>query len=88
MLSIYDRDIEGNGILTYHAVRYSYIGVIMSHLFLIVSCYVMEQWFSLIINLVTLCFAFYMYLLFAKTPLMFDNIVEMCRDLKMEEPKQ
>lgn len=88
MLSIYDRDIEGNGVLTYHAVRYSYLGVILSHLFLILSCYVRKQYIPLTINVVCLIFTLYLYFLFKKTPLQFDNIVSMCKDLKITEPKQ
>lgn len=86
MFCVYEKDIEGNGIMTDLAVRYTYIGVIMSHFFLIFSCFMKKQYLACIMNLILLVCTIYLYILFSRSALNMDHILDMCPDIDQSEP--
>ena len=86
MFSVYEKDIEGNGIMTDLAVRYTYIGVIMSHFFLIFSCFMKKQYIPFVMNLILLVCTLYLYILFGRSTLNMESILDMCTDIDKSEP--
>lgn len=85
---IYERDFEGNGVMTYHAVKYSQIGILMSHVFLVLSCFLRKEYLPGIVNLFVLFGSCYLQYLFSKNPISFANIIDFSKDLKNEKPSK
>lgn len=83
---VYERDFEGNGVMTYNAVKYTQIGILMSHIFLVLSCFLRNEPLAGFVNLFILIISSYIHYLFTKNPISFKNIIKISKDLKSERP--